>query len=127
MFIWQTEPTWFNPSAHIERMTHRSSACSAMCGCQSDTHVPDWPYCAELALVGRIVLSLVPIAVMTRRTTAGIGLPASLSSAGLGSYRSRWLGPPSMNRKMTRFAFGAKCEGRGASGLSGDGRGAPRR
>ncbi len=37
-----------------------------------------------------------------------------------------WLGPPYMNRKMTLFAFGAKCGGLGASGLAnrrGTGRG----
>src|SRR5262245_43458115 len=29
-----------------------------------------------------------------------------------------WLGPPYMNRKMTLFAFGAKCGFFGASGLT---------
>src|SRR5205814_4549656 len=75
--------------------------------------------------LGRIVLSLVPIAVMTRPNDAGIGLPAIFWSAGLGSYRSMWLGPPSMKRKITLFALAAKCDGFGASGLSGETSGAP--
>src|SRR5439155_1693618 len=79
-FIWHTEPTWFNPSVHNERMTHRSSACCAMCRCQSETHVAEGPYCFHLRGDGRIVLSLVPIAVMTRPKDEGIGLPASVCS-----------------------------------------------
>ena len=77
-----------------------------MCGYQSDTHKPLCPCCAHFRLVGMIVLPTVPMDVIGRPNDSGIGLPASLSSAGLGSNRSRWLGPPSMNSKMTDFARG---------------------
>src|SRR5262245_48782546 len=42
----------------------------------------------------------------------------SSASFGLGSNVSRWLGPPSMNRKMHAFALAGKCGFFGASGLS---------
>ena len=38
-------------------------------------------------------------------------LPSSSSSFGLGSNESTCETPPSMNRKMTFFAFGGKCRG----------------
>ena len=57
-------------------------------------------------LVGMMVLPTVPMDVSGRPNDSGIGLPASLSSAGLGSNRSMWLGPPSMNSQMTDLAFG---------------------
>ena len=41
-----------------------------------------------------------------RPKESGIGLPASLSSAGFGSNKSMWLGPPSMNSQITDLAFG---------------------
>ena len=44
-------------------------------------------------------------------------LASAFASSGFQSKVSRWLGPPCMNMKITRFAFGAKCEGFGASGL----------
>ena len=40
------------------------------------------------------------MAVTGRSKLSGRGLPASLLSSGLGSKRSRWLGPPSMKRKI---------------------------
>ena len=78
--------------------------------------MPDWPCRFQVRLVGMMVLLAVPIAVTTLPKDAGMGCPASLSSIGLGSNRSRWLGPPSMNRKMTDFALAGKC---GFLGLSG--------
>ena len=37
----------------------------------------------------------------------GNGLPSSLSSAGLGSVRSMWLGPPCMKSEIIAFARGS--------------------
>ena len=48
---------------------------------------------------------------------AGRGLPSHFSSSGFGSNKSSWLGPPSMNMKMTFLAFGANIGGLGASGF----------
>src|SRR5262249_21058640 len=48
---------------------------------------------------------------------SGGSLPSCVVSPGLGSNVSTCDGPPFMNRKMTRFAFGVKCPARGASGL----------
>src|SRR5688572_20465171 len=52
VFIWQTDPTWFNPSAQQDRTTHSLSACCAMCGYQSDTSIPLCPYFLKVRLVG---------------------------------------------------------------------------
>ncbi len=48
--------------------------------------------------------------------TVGQFAASELAQLRLGSNRSRWLGPPSMKRKMTFFARGAKCDVRAASG-----------
>ena len=48
---------------------------------------------------------------------AGSGLPSHFSSSGFGSNKSSWLGPPSMNRKITFLAFGANIGALGASGF----------
>src|SRR2546430_2735479 len=108
VFIWQTEPTWFKPSAQQERRTQMSSTCCASVGYQSDTQMPLLPCCLKVRFDGISELEAVPIAVIGRPNDSGIGWPASLSSSGLGSKRSRWLGPPSMKSQMTDLAFGAK-------------------
>ncbi len=43
-------------------------------------------------------------------------MPSHFASSGLLSNSSRWLGAPAWKRKITRFAFGAKCGAFGASG-----------
>src|SRR5262245_19716540 len=63
-----------------------------------------------------MVFDAVPIAVIGRPKDAGIGWPANLSRAGLGSKVSRWLGPPSINSQMTDVACGWWCGFFGASG-----------
>src|SRR5947209_4334671 len=50
-----------------------------------------------------------PIARITGLNDDGSGFPARLSSSGLGSKVSTWLGPPSMKRKMTLLALGGWC------------------
>ena len=47
----------------------------------------------------------------------GIGLPCHRASSGFGSNKSTCDGPPYMKRKITDFAFGAKCGARGSSGF----------
>src|SRR4029450_407875 len=49
---------------------------------------------------------------------AGRGWPSSWLRSGLGSNVSMWLGPPTMNRKITDLAFGAKFGGLAASGFT---------
>src|SRR5262249_14123531 len=119
VFIWQTDPTWFNPSAQQERNTVMSSTCCAICGYQSDTQMPLCPCCFHWRWVPISVLLLVPIAVMTLPNDVGMGWPASLCNSGLGSKRSRWLGPPSMKSQITDFAVGLWCGCFGASGSAG--------
>ncbi len=46
------------------------------------------------------------MAVNFGRIDSGSGWPASSTSFGLGSNRSMWLGPPSMNSQMMDFALG---------------------
>src|SRR5260370_29310774 len=106
VFIWHTEPTWFNPSAQQERTSVISSTCCAMLAYQSETHMPLCPYCCQVREEGIRVFEAVPIAVITLPNDAGIGCPASFSNSGLGSKISMWLGPPSMNSQMTDLAVG---------------------
>src|SRR3954468_18423610 len=107
VFIWHTDPTWFNPSAQHDRMSVMSSTCSATVGYQSDTHMPLCPCCFHCRESGISVFDAVPMAVTTLPNDAGIGCPASFCNVGFGSNRSRWLGPPSMNSHITDFAVGS--------------------
>ena len=104
MFIWQTPPTWFNPLDQHERITARSSTQVAMCGSQSETQIPLWPCCFHFRCEARSGERPSPMGVITGLKLGGNGWPASRFSSGLGSNVSRWLGPPSMNRKMTLLA-----------------------
>src|SRR5258706_2483097 len=118
VFIWHTDPTWFNPSAQQPLKTDILSTCLAISGYQSETQLPLCPCCLKVRSDGMMALLPVPIAVVTLPNDAGIGLPASASSAGFGSNVSTWLGPPSMNSQMTDFAVGAKCGGLARKGSS---------
>src|SRR6266404_4622416 len=71
VFICETEPTWFRPSAQQERKIHMSSTCSAMVGYQSETQIPLWPCCCHWRFDGMSVLDAVPIAVMGRPKDSG--------------------------------------------------------
>ena len=53
MFIWQTPPEWFMPSAQQERITAMSSTHWAVCGSQSLTHVPRLPVLLPRPLAGQ--------------------------------------------------------------------------
>ena len=53
-----------------------------------------------------------PVALVTGKSNeGGVTCPTSFSSSGLGSKRSMWLGPPSMNSQITDFARGGWCGG----------------
>src|SRR4051812_31998796 len=116
VFIWQTPPEWLSPFVQQERMTHNSSAQVAVCGSQSETHRPPSPCCRHLRGESMIGLLFSPIARITGLNVGGIGFPLSSFSSGLGSKVSRWLGPPSMKRKMTDLARGETCGVLGARG-----------
>src|SRR5947209_2480800 len=109
VFIWQTDPTWLRPSAQQEPRIHMSSTCCARVGNQSETQMPLLPYCLKVRFDRIRELEAVPMAVMGRPKDEGMGWPLSLSSSGLGSKRSMWLGPPSMKSQMTDLALGGKC------------------
>src|ERR1041385_655633 len=117
VFIWLTEPTWLRPSAQHDRMTQRSSACSARREYQSEIQRPLWPCCLKTRLDGMIELLAVPMAVMGRPNFSGIGWPASFCNSGFGSNKSTWLGPPSMKSQMTDLALGAGWGNLGGGGL----------
>src|SRR5258708_22171420 len=106
------------PSCQHDRSTVMSSTCLAMWGYQSETQMPLWPCCFQARFDGISVLPPVPMAVMGLPNDAGSDWAASRSSSGLGSNRSRWLGPPSTNTQITDLALGGKCGGFGASGSS---------
>ena len=112
MFIWQTPPTWFSPLDQHERITARSSTQVAMCGSQSETQIPLWPCCFHFRREARSGARPSPIGVITGLKLGGSGLPARRLSSGLGSNVSMWLGPPSMNRKITLRAVRRAPPGR---------------
>ena len=104
VFIWQTMPTWFSPSAQQARK--HSHIVHVLRDFRIPVGDPDPALpvlLANLRCDGISVLLAVPIAVITLPKDAGIGWPASLSSSGFGSNRSMWLGPPSMNSQITAF------------------------
>ena len=93
------------PSVQQERITVISSTCSAVCGYQSDTHMPLCPYCLKVRFEGiRPFFDVPGIAVNFGRIDSGIGWPAMACSLGFGSNRSTWLGPPSMKSQMMDLA-----------------------
>src|SRR6185369_16282663 len=92
-----------------------SSTQPATCGNSSLTSAPDWPYFRKANGEGR-TLSLILKTVVGGLN--GRDWPLSFCSRGLGSKVSICDGPPSMNRKMTDFALGAKCGVLGARGLA---------
>src|ERR1700704_6481191 len=80
--------------------------------------MPDLPWGVNLRGLARTAaVGLMKASWRSLVSDAGSGLPFHFSSSGLGSNRSSWLGPPSMNMKMTFFAFGANMGGFGARGL----------
>src|SRR5688572_99196 len=56
------------------------------------------------------------MAVMIGPKLSGCGFPANSFSFGFGSKRSMWLGPPSMNRKITLLACPEVWGGRAVAG-----------
>ena len=101
-------------SASIDLMSVTSSAIPAKCGKSSLTSIPHLP--ARLNSQGEP--SRFPVAVRSSLGFAnGSGLPFSARRRGFGSKVSTWLGPPLMNKKMTRLARAGKCGALGASGL----------
>src|ERR1035438_9199382 len=85
---------------------------------KSENSVPLWPcWVKTRGLERTAALGLVKARRRSLVSSGGRGLPCHFWSSGLGSKRSIWLGPPSMNMKMTFLALAAKggCgRGRGA-------------
>src|SRR5262245_9058671 len=100
-----------------DRRKQMSSAQVARFGRRSDSSIPLRPCFANSRVLGMMTASPCVSWLFGRPVDSGSGLPAHFASAGLGSNRSIWLGPPTMNRKMTRLAFGSKCDFLGASGF----------
>src|ERR1041384_6524011 len=119
VFIWQMPEEWLMPSAQQERITVRSSTHSERWGSQSETQMPLCPYCFQERLQGREGGPNSPIERTSLAKLSGIGFPAHSLSFGLGSNRSKWLGPPSMKRKITLFARGGKCGALGSKAVAG--------
>src|SRR5436189_6420200 len=102
-----------------DRITAISSTCSAMCGSQSETHRPLWPYCLKVRFDGSMPFLFVPNPVtpsVSGWNDGGTGWPAYFINSGLGSNRSTWLGPPSIKHQMMDLARGGTRGGLGSSG-----------
>src|SRR5262252_6700602 len=105
VFMSVIEGSWFGISAHIERMTHKSSATVPRFGQSSLISSQHLPY--RLHLNGDFIR--LPVLRSVSTDPPGVGCPSYLSSIGFGSNVSTCERPPFMNRKMTRFARGLKC------------------
>ena len=102
-------------SVCIERMTQMSSMHPA------DVREQLADLDAALAVLGELERrrqQAAALGAFGRRPAPRARWPLYFSRAGLGSKVSTCDGPPFMNRKMTRLAFGANIGGLGASGLS---------
>ena len=94
-------------SPYIDRMKAISSTTEPRCGISSVISMPHFPYRRNAN--GEGIMTPIWSANSIWLTMSRLGAePANFWSAGLGSNRSTWLGPPFMNRWMTAFAFGAK-------------------
>ena len=96
---------------NMERTTANSSMVSPMFGNQSDTGMPDLPYCLKvrsIGITGRFIGAL-----LSPNPMASMIFPECLLS--LGSNVSMWLMPPHRKMKITDFAGAGP--GRRASGI----------
>jgi hypothetical protein len=106
VFIWQTPPEWLIPSDQ-QRADH-----AQVVGTGRHVRQPVADPQAPIAVLRPFPLArhdrgvVLPIARTTGLNDFGSCCPAYFSSAGFGSNVSIWLGPPSMNRKMTLLARG---------------------
>ena len=101
----QIDGSWLMWSVCIERMTVRSSTQPARWGSSSLTAIPDSPY---RPYRNGLRIKAPAFWASMASTTPGCGRPSRRSSTGLGSSRSRWLGPPGMKSWMTDFARGRR-------------------
>src|SRR6185436_6539472 len=101
-------------SATIDRTMHNSSTIRPTFGNNSLTSAPDCPYFLnENGDCRRF-----PVFVRSSFGKSNGGFcPLYFANAGLGSNVSTCEGPPDINKKITRFAFAAKCGALIASGL----------
>ena len=71
--------------------------------------MPLWPYGWKVrGLASTAAFGLVKASRRSLVISGGSGLPLHFCNAGLGSNRSSWLGPPSMNMKITFLALAGK-------------------
>src|SRR5208283_1097697 len=113
-FMSINDGSWLGTSAYIERMTQMSSMFLAVLANNSLTSMPLLPYFWNLKGEGNAL----PVRRSVARFGMGSDLPTYLASMGLGSNVSIWLGPPFMNRWMTRFALPGNIGRLGAMGLT---------
>ena len=134
VFIWQTLPTWFMPSAQHDRITREVVDAPRRCaGYQSETHVPalavllrtcgGWP----AACCRRPPIGVIDRAEARRAAACRRACPARA----WGRTGRCGSGPPSMNRKMQRSWPSPRVPrlrgaSRGTTGVASPGRLAPR-
>src|SRR6516164_5307302 len=99
------------------RRNAMSSTQVARFGNRSDTSNPDLPCFLNVRVLAKSGVSPLVNWLIGLPKLSGRGLPCCFVNSGLGSKRSTWLGPPTMNMKMTDFAFASKCGGLAERGL----------
>src|SRR6516162_5511813 len=100
-----------------ERRKQMSSALAARRGIRSDNSSPDLPCLANLRVLANSGVSPLVNWLTGLPKLSGSGLPCHFDNSGLGSNRSTWLGPPTMNMKMMDFALASWWGFFAASGL----------
>ena len=103
--------SWLMASVLHDRTMHRSSATSGRWVNSSFISCPLLP-CFLKPHCGPKQVSFAPWSCAIGWPLvmlSGIGCPCRFASSGLWSNSSRWLAPPAITMKMTRFAFGGTC------------------
>src|SRR5688572_26107391 len=77
-----------------------------MCGRNSEISSPELPRGLNSRHGGKSLFFATARRVLKEPNDSGIGSPANRTRSGFGSKRSTWLGPPDINRKITRSARG---------------------
>src|SRR5688572_28824257 len=95
------------PPRCIERISVISSTISAVCGNSSESSMPQRPCCLNFQGLAITVAVAPPALSYLMSDEPGKAEPSYFASAGLGSNRSRWLGPPPMNSEIIARARGS--------------------
>src|SRR5437763_350023 len=91
--------SWFGCVVNMDLITAMSSTCFARCGMISETHVPDWPCCANL----KGLRSKPPAPRVHTSGSGGTEVPRRLKPAPHSKFDIDIETPQSMNKNAAEF------------------------